>query len=129
MSGVMTKELIFSVTKKDLEFQATKGSGPGGQHRNKTATAIRCTHKDSGAVGYSCDEKSQHRNKKIAFRRMAESKKFQDWVRLEASRRTGELVEIERKVEKAMQDKNIVVEIRDDRGCWQSWVEYDNQLD
>ena len=78
----MTKkrELLFSVTAKDCEFQATKGSGPGGQHRNKTSTAIRCIHRPSGAVGFASDDKSQHRNKRVAFGRMARSKKMQDWI-------------------------------------------------
>ena len=116
----MTKhrEKLFSVTVKDCEFQATKGSGPGGQHRNKVATAIRCTHKASGAVGYASDHKSQHRNRKLAFRRMAESKTFQDWVRLEAARVSGQLKEIENKVDKAMQESYIRTEVRED-GLWQ----------
>lgn len=112
------KELLFSVTAKDCEFQATKGSGPGGQHRNKTSTAIRCTHKPSGAVGYASDDKSQHRNKKKAFRRMAESKEMQDWLRLEASRATGEMALIDEKVKKQMEPRNIKVEVHDDRGLW-----------
>ena len=106
------RELLFSVTAKDCKFQATRGSGPGGQHRNKVSTAIRCIHPPSGATGYASDDKSQHRNKRKAFRRMAESKKFITWARMEAARRSGELAKIERKVERAIADDKIKCEIQ-----------------
>ena len=112
------RKLIFSTTAKDCDFQAFKSSGPGGQHRNKVSTAIRCIHRLSGAVGVAGDDKSQHRNKRVAFGRMARSKKFQDWARLEASRRTGELAAIEKKVEKSLQDKHLRVEVHNDDGRW-----------
>lgn len=112
------KTLLFSVTAKDLKFVATRGSGPGGQHRNKVATAIRCIHESSGAVGYACDERSQYRNKKTAFRRMAESKKFQDWIKIEAARVSGQQAEIEKQVQEQMQPHNIKCEVHDENGLW-----------
>lgn len=118
------RQYLFSVTAKDCVFQATRGSGPGGQARNKLFTAIRCTHEPSGAVGYSCDHKSQHRNKRIAFKRMAESKEFQSWVRLESSRRTGELARVESEVKRQMKPQNIKIEIHDEKG---RWVEIDDE--
>jgi len=81
------------------------------------ATAIRCIHKPSGAVGYASDDKSQHRNKRKAFGRMARSKEFQEWVRIESARRTGKLAEMELRVERSMNDGNIRTEIRDN-GRW-----------
>ena len=111
------QKLIFSITAKDCTFRATRGSGPGGQHRNKVATAIRCVHDSSGAVGFASDDKSQHRNKKKAFRRMAESEKFQTWVRIEVARRSGELAEMERKIEKSLSEDKVKCEIRVD-GKW-----------
>lgn len=59
------------VTKKDLRVDYTKGSGAGGQKRNKTESAVRITHLPTGEVGYAEDERSQTRNKKLAFRRLA----------------------------------------------------------
>ena len=111
------RKLLFSVTAKDCRFKAFTGSGPGGQHRNKVATAIRCVHEPSGAVGTCTTHKSQHRNKKVAFGRMARSDKFQRWVRLEAARQTGALAEIERKVDRDMQPDRIRWEHRED-GVW-----------
>jgi len=51
---------------RDLIFKATRGSGPGGQHRNKTASAIQLTHKPTGIMVRAESEKSQHRNKEAA---------------------------------------------------------------
>lgn len=77
----MTRELAFSVTLRDCDVQTKRGSGKGGQNRNKRDTAVRIVHRASGAVGESEEERSQLQNKKAAFRRMANSKEFQLWVK------------------------------------------------
>lgn len=69
------------VTIKDCETQTYKGSGPGGQHRNKTQTGVRIIHHPSGARAECCETRSQHENKRIAFKRMAESPEFQRWAK------------------------------------------------
>lgn len=51
----------------DLDIKATIGSGPGGQHRNKTASCIIIAHKPTGITVRSESERSQHRNKQIAL--------------------------------------------------------------
>jgi peptide chain release factor 1 len=51
----------------DVEFEATVGHGPGGQHRNKTATAIRATHRPTGETVFIQEERSQHANKQRAL--------------------------------------------------------------
>lgn len=48
---------------EDVVFEATVGHGPGGQHRNKTATAIRAVHKPSGITAFIQSERSQQANK------------------------------------------------------------------
>lgn len=101
------KELLFSVTKNDFEVQHYKGSGPGGQNRNKNSTAVRIKHKDSGAVGDSQEMKSQLQNKKLAFERMYNSKEFQRWLHINSVEAMGQ-ESIEEKVEKEM--KKIKVE-------------------
>lgn len=93
------KEPIFSVIKKDFEVQHYKGSGPGGQSRNKNATAVRIIHKESGAVGSSEEMKSQYQNKQLAFDRLTKSDKFKIWLR----KKTNDIVinkELEEYVEK-----------------------------
>jgi len=111
----MKKKLI-SVTQKDLKFDYLRGSGPGGQHRNKTSTACRCTHPPSKATGFSQEYKSQKQNKEAAFKRMASSKKFQKWIRLESAKALGIIDKIEKEVEEEM--KNIKIESVNEIGQW-----------
>lgn len=56
-----------------------RGPGPGGQHRNKTESAVRITHRPSGIVRVARDDRSQLRNRVIALERL--------WRALEARRR------------------------------------------
>ena len=104
------RELLFSVTKKDFDIQFTRGSGNGGQNRNKVETACRITHRDSGAVGYSETHRTQLQNKKTAFERLINSDKFKRWHKLEVAKRLGNVVSVEEKVEEMMHPDNIKVE-------------------
>ena len=54
----------------NLRIQPLKASGPGGQHVNKTESAIRVTHIPSGISVTACDERSQLQNKKQAIERL-----------------------------------------------------------
>ena len=115
----MSRELLFSVTEADCRFDYYRGSGKGGQKRNKTSSAVRCTHEASGAVGQSDDTRSQHKNKVTAFRRMAESDKFKTWHRVEVARRTGKLQEAEEATDRAMRPRNLRVEGKNEEGLWE----------
>jgi len=66
----MKRKLIWSARKRDFKITTFKGRGPGGQHKNKTASAVRITHIESGLVAVGQSERSQHTNKKIAFERL-----------------------------------------------------------
>ena len=55
------------IPKSDLKFEYMRGSGPGGQHKNKTDSKVRVTHLPTG-IQASCDERSQHQSKKRALR-------------------------------------------------------------
>jgi len=74
------RQLMFSVTLADCNVQTFRCSGNGGQNVNKRDTGVRIVHRASGAMGQSCDERSQLQNKKLAFKRMAESVMFTSWV-------------------------------------------------
>ena len=123
----MSKELLFTVTASDCDWQYIRGTGPGGQKRNKTETKVRCTHRASGAVGESDLTRSQHENKKIAFRKMAESKEFYVWHKLETARRLGDKLTIEEKVDRAMAETNLVIEGKVD-GKW-AVMDIENEQD
>lgn len=70
------REKVLSVTLKDCDVQTKRGSGKGGQNRNKRDTAVRIVHRASGAVGESQEQRSQLQNKVTAFKRMAETQTF-----------------------------------------------------
>lgn len=56
----------------DVEFLAVRGSGPGGQHRNKTNSAVVLKHVPTGTVVRCESERSQHQNKRIAMQMLQE---------------------------------------------------------
>ncbi|MBI3715488.1 MAG: peptide chain release factor-like protein [Betaproteobacteria bacterium] len=59
----------------EVRIDTYRASGPGGQHVNKTNSAIRLTHLPSGAVVIAQDSSSQFRNKEVAFERLTEKLK------------------------------------------------------
>jgi len=110
------REILFSVTKKDLVLDYFSGTGAGGQHRNKCQNSCRCKHPPSGAVGSCQEHRSRIRNTKIAFRRMVQSKKFQEWIKIESARAMGQLSNIKDHVDKEMA-KSVKVEVKHN-GRW-----------
>lgn len=57
---------------KNIRIERMKSSGPGGQHANKTETAVRVTHIPTGLCAISQQERSQYLNKKLAMARLDE---------------------------------------------------------
>jgi peptide chain release factor 2 len=57
---------------RECEVETFRSSGPGGQHVNKTESAIRLRHLPSGVVVTSQQERSQHRNKAICLEKLRE---------------------------------------------------------
>ena len=67
------KELkTLEVFERDIEFQAIRSSGPGGQHVNKVSSAVRAKHIPTGVQALVSESRSQHQNKKLAINRLKE---------------------------------------------------------
>lgn len=115
----MEKELLFSLTKKDFIVQHFKASGPGGQKKNKTSSAVRIIHPESGARAEGKEERSQTANKRNAFKRLIETKEFKNWHRKRVAEMLFEKAERERWLEEMMRPSNMKIETRDpETGKW-----------
>ena len=55
---------------RECEVETFRSSGPGGQHVNKTESAVRLRHRPSGVVVTSQQERSQHRNKQLCLQKL-----------------------------------------------------------
>ena len=114
------RELLMKITKKDFEITPVRGSGPGGQHRNKVSSGVRMKHKASGATGEATDDKSRLMNERNAFKRCIATREFQAWFRTALAIAQGQPTIADR-VAKAMEPHNIDTQILDGS----TWVTVD----
>jgi hypothetical protein len=113
---------VFSVTIHDCEVQDFTAGGKGGQHVNRSNTAIRVIHHPSGARGECREERSQLMNKTRAFVRMTETLQFRTWM----ARKLSSGPSPEERVQADMQPQNLRVEYRRD-GRWQPTTDQEVQ--
>jgi peptide chain release factor 1 len=85
------EEVDVEINPADLEIQTFRASGAGGQHINKTESAIRIIHKPSGVVVECQEERSQHKNKdkalKMLYSKLYEAKQAEQHDKIAQERR------------------------------------------
>ena len=120
MKNENKKELLFSVTKKDLKIDYYSGTGAGGQKRNKCMLCCRIQHPDSGTLVTCGDHKSKERNTRQAFKQLTEHSKFKKWHKIKTAEmmktvedKIAEKIKIEQAVNEQMKEENLKVEYYD----------------
>ena len=83
------EDVSIEMGEEDIEMSFDRASGPGGQHVNKTSSAVRILHKPSGIVVRCQNERSQHKNRSEAMK-MLKAKLY----RLEEQKRDAELAKL-----------------------------------
>jgi len=63
-------ETDIEALRREVTITTLRGSGPGGQHRNKVETAVRIVHIPTGITVLASEHRSQYRNRELAFERL-----------------------------------------------------------
>jgi len=90
VSPEIDEDIEININPADLRIDVYRASGAGGQHVNKTESAVRITHLPTGVVTQCQNDRSQHKNKDMAMKQL-KAKLYE----LEIQKRQGEQQQIE----------------------------------
>lgn len=71
--AVRALELDDEALLRQCKVETTRGTGPGGQHRNKTDSGVRLHHLPTGCIGQAFERRSQHQNRDEALARLRQT--------------------------------------------------------
>jgi protein subunit release factor A len=111
------KELLFSVTKKDLEITYFSGTGAGGQHRNRHMNCVRIKHPESNVITTGQNSRNKNTNLLEAFNSLVSHPNFKKWHKIKTAEMLGEKEVIEKEIKKALSPENLKIE-HFDNGEW-----------
>ena len=111
----MKEKPLLTLTKKHFRVDRFKSGGKGGQHQNKVESGVRITHIETGISAESRSSRSQHQNKKVAFRSLCNNQKFKNWLKMESLYAE----DLRKKVEESMRPENLKIEVWKDN----KWIQ------
>lgn len=104
------RELLFSVTKKDMRIDYFSGTGAGGQYRNKHQNCVRIRHEPSGVIVTGQSGRDRKGNEREAIRNLAKHPKFKVWQTAMAHAIMSNGKSLDQRVDEAMQEHNLKIE-------------------